>query len=94
MHGVAPQMCRSSSPSIVRRRSRGSLPRLPLTPNKFSNSVSGGFLLAKRPRVNGLHCLREETVTSWNDWRMAVVWLMAVGIVSMIYFLPAAHLIE
>jgi hypothetical protein len=23
MHGVAPQMCRSSSPSIVRRRSQG-----------------------------------------------------------------------
>ena len=30
MHGVAPQMCRSSSPPIVRRRSRGSLPRLHL----------------------------------------------------------------
>jgi len=25
---------------------------------------------------------------------MAVVWLMAVGIASMIYFLPAARLIE
>jgi hypothetical protein len=33
-------------------------------------------------------------VTSWYDWRMAVVWLMAVGIASMIYFLPAARLIE
>jgi hypothetical protein len=27
MHGVAPHMCWSSSPSIVRRRCRGSLPR-------------------------------------------------------------------
>src|SRR5580704_14257023 len=27
MHGVAPHMCLSSSPSIVRRRCRGSLPR-------------------------------------------------------------------
>jgi hypothetical protein len=30
MHGVAPQLCRSSGPPIVRRRSRGSLPRLHL----------------------------------------------------------------
>jgi hypothetical protein len=31
---------------------------------------------------------------SWYDWQMAVVWLMAVGIASMIYFLPAARLVE
>jgi hypothetical protein len=36
----------------------------------------------------------EETVTSWYDWRMAVVWLTAIGIASMIYFLPAARLVE
>ncbi len=33
-------------------------------------------------------------MTSWYDWRMAVAWLMAVGIASMIYFLPAARLLE
>jgi hypothetical protein len=33
-------------------------------------------------------------VTSWFDWRMAVAWLMAVGVASMIYFLPAANLIQ
>ena len=33
-------------------------------------------------------------MTSWYNRRMAVVWLMAVGIASMIYFLPAARLIE
>jgi hypothetical protein len=38
--------------------------------------------------------VREETVTSWYDWRMAVVWLTAIGIASMIYFLPAARLVE
>jgi hypothetical protein len=35
MRGVAPQMRRSGSPSIVRRRSRGSLPRLHLKLNDF-----------------------------------------------------------
>ena len=30
MHGVAPRMCGQISQSTVRRRSRGSLPRLPL----------------------------------------------------------------
>jgi hypothetical protein len=39
-------------------------------------------------------CVREEIVTSWYDWRMAVVWLMAVGIASLIYFWPAARLVE
>jgi hypothetical protein len=38
--------------------------------------------------------VREETVTSWNDWRMAVAWLMTIGIAAMIYFLPAARLVE
>ena len=33
-------------------------------------------------------------MTSWYDWRMAVVWLMAVGIASMIYFWPAVRLVE
>jgi hypothetical protein len=33
-------------------------------------------------------------VTSWYNWRIAVVGLMTVGIATMIYFLPAAHLIE
>jgi len=37
---------------------------------------------------------QEETVTSWFDWRMAFAWLMAVGIASMIYFLPLARLVE
>jgi len=35
MHGVAPQMCQSGSPSIVRRRSRRSLPRLHPKLNDF-----------------------------------------------------------
>ena len=48
MRGVAPQMCRSSSPSIVRRRSRGSLPRLPLTQNDFPIAVQFGFCVQKR----------------------------------------------
>ena len=38
--------------------------------------------------------VREETVTGWYDWRMAIAWLMAVGVASMIYFLPAARLVE
>ncbi len=33
-------------------------------------------------------------MTSWCDWRTAFAWLMAVGIASMIYFLPAARLVE
>ena len=39
-------------------------------------------------------CVREETVTSWYDWRMAFAWLMVVAVASMIYFLPAARLVE
>jgi hypothetical protein len=38
--------------------------------------------------------LWEEKVTSWYDWRTAVIWLTAVGIASMIHFLPAARLVE
>ena len=41
MHGVAPQLCRSSSPPIVRRRSRGSLPRLHLSEDKRQWSPLG-----------------------------------------------------
>jgi len=33
-------------------------------------------------------------VTNWYDWRIAVVWLTAIGIASMIYFLQAARLVE
>jgi hypothetical protein len=33
-------------------------------------------------------------VTSWYDWRVAVAWLMTIGIATMIYFLPAARLVE
>jgi hypothetical protein len=33
-------------------------------------------------------------VTGWYDWRVAVVWLTAIGIASMIYFLPGARLVE
>ena len=50
MHGVAPQMCWSGSPSIVRRRSRGSLPRLHLKLNYFSPRSHGLLCVAKRPR--------------------------------------------
>jgi len=50
MHGVAPQMCGRVSQPIVRPRSRGSLPRLPLAasvappnspPNRYRDSESG-----------------------------------------------------
>jgi hypothetical protein len=33
-------------------------------------------------------------VSTWHDWRMAVIWLMVVGVASMIYFLPAANLVQ
>jgi hypothetical protein len=56
----------------------------------FPIAISGGFLLAKKPRAY----VREETVTNWYDWRIAAVWLTAIGIASMIYFLPAARLVE
>ena len=93
MHGVAPQMCRSGSPSIVRRRSRGSLPRLHLRLNYFSPRSWRLLCVAKRPRNLAVY-VREELVTSWYDWRMAVAWLMAVGVASMIYFSPTARLVE
>jgi hypothetical protein len=48
MRGVAPHMRRSSSPSIVRRRSLGSLPRFLLHRVSFSIAVNDGFLLPKR----------------------------------------------
>ena len=53
MHGVAPQMCQSGSPSIVRRRSRGSLPRLHLRLNDFWQFTPRSwplFACATRPR--------------------------------------------
>jgi hypothetical protein len=96
MHGVAPQMCRSSSPSIVRRRSRRSLPRLRLKLNdfwQFYPTQVAVLCVAKRLRALRF-CVQEETVTSWYDWRMAVVWLTAIGVASMIYFLPALRLVE
>ena len=37
---------------------------------------------------------REETVTSWYDWRMAFAWLMAVAVASVIYFFPTTRLVE
>ena len=42
MHGVAPRMCGQISQSTVRRRSRGSLPRRPLTAlrEKVARSVT------------------------------------------------------
>ena len=53
MHGVAPQMCRSSSPPIVRRRSRGSLPRLHLLRRAGSihRSLARTVSAASRPLV-------------------------------------------
>ena len=49
MHGVAPQMCRSSSPPIVRRRSRGSLPRLHLLRRAGSIHLSLARTVAPLP---------------------------------------------
>jgi hypothetical protein len=39
-------------------------------------------------------CVQEVAVTSWYDWRMAFAWLTVVAIASIIYFLPAASLVE
>ena len=33
-------------------------------------------------------------MTSWYDWRMAVVWLTAVAIASAIFFLPITRLVD
>jgi hypothetical protein len=43
-------------------------------------------------RSSGAHAA--VPCATFNVWRMAVVWLMAVGIASMIYFWPAARLVE
>ena len=39
-------------------------------------------------------CVREETVTSWFDWRMAFTWLMAVVVASAIFFFPITRLVD
>ena len=39
-------------------------------------------------------CVREETVTSWFDWRMAFAWFMAVAIATAIFFFPITHLVD
>ena len=39
-------------------------------------------------------CVREETVTSWFDWRMAFTWLMAVAVASAIFFFPITRLVD
>ena len=54
MHGVAPQMCRSGSPSIVRRRSRRSLPRLHLKLNDFWQ-LSAQLAALLRRKETGSH---------------------------------------
>ena len=85
MHGVAPQMCRSGSPSIVRRRSRRSLPRLHLKLNDPGSlpGSGGGSLRRKETARNGGTTLR----TGGNRdqlVRMAFAWLMAVAVASAI----------
>ena len=98
MHGVAPQMCRSGSPSIVRRRSRRSLPRLHLKLNdfwQFTRLRVAVLCVAKRLRAMAIRCcVREETVTSWFDWRMAFAWLMAVAVASAIFFFSITRLVD
>jgi hypothetical protein len=97
MHGVAPQMCRSGSPSIVRRRSRRSLPRLHLKLNDFwqFTRLRWRLFASQRDCEPGRYdCEQEETVTSWYDWRMAFAWLMAIAIASAIYFFPIARLVD
>ena len=39
-------------------------------------------------------CVREETVTSWFDWRMAFAWLMAVAVASAIFLFPITRLVD
>ena len=39
-------------------------------------------------------CVREETLTSWFDWRMAFAWLMAVAVASAIFFFPITRLVD
>ena len=38
-------------------------------------------------------CVREDPVTSWYDWRMALTWLMAVAVASAIFFFPITRLV-
>ena len=38
--------------------------------------------------------VREETVTSWFNWRMAFAWLMAVAVASAIFFYPITRLVD
>jgi hypothetical protein len=57
-------------------------------------AVSGGFLLAKKT-AGERHCMREggnsdQLVRLANGGRL----VMAIGIATMIYFLPAARLVE
>ena len=98
MHGVAPQMCRSGSPSIVRRRSRRSLPRLHLKLNDFWHFTPRSwrlFCVEKRLGAMAVRCcVREETVTSWFDWRMAFAWLMVVAVASAIFLFPITRLVD
>ena len=97
MHGVAPQMCRSGSPSIVRRRSRRSLPRLHLKLNDFwqFTRLRWRLFASQETASHGGTMLRtEETVTSWFDWRMAFAWLMAVAVASAIFFFPITRLVD
>ena len=98
MHGVAPQMCGQAARSIVRRRSRRSLPRLHLKLNDFWHFTLRSwrlFCVEKRLGAMAVRCCaREETVTSWFDWRMAFAWLMAVAVASAIFFFPITRLVD
>jgi hypothetical protein len=60
MHGVAPHMCWSSSPSIVRRRCRGSLPRHTLIPTfDFIDHFAGEGVCPPEVRNRGSVFVRE-----------------------------------
>jgi len=86
MHGVAPQLCRSSSPPIVRRRSRGSLPRLHLTRLKkgLAQHEQREMTASKNYQWCAARCLQEARTA--NDARqkaflieMAQAWQRLAG---------------
>ena len=74
-----------------------SLPRLHLKLNDFWHFTLRSwrlFCVEKRLAAMAVRCcVREETVTSWFDWRMAFAWSMAVAVASAIFLFPITRLV-
>ena len=97
MHGVAPQMCRSGSPSIVAEEPEVAPPAPSKAERLFGGlpGSGGGSLRRKETASPGSTIMR--TGGDGNqliDWRMAFAWLVAVAIASAIFFLPITRLVD